>query len=459
MNWKDYEKEVHGYFSKKYPNSTITYDAKITGRYSKVERQIDILIEDDVAGFPIKVIVDAKYFSKTIDVKCVESFIAMLNDVDANQGLLVTRKGYSKAAINRAYYGPEELELDVLNFDELLEHQGLGAIPYAGKNALVLSSPFGWVIDNKKYQDFHACLYQRGLDLPKAQKKNEWIYFNFLEKNKHTSSIKELVAKQNARMEELYTNICLTDYRSPKRKDLFETHIRIAQFDELSGKEITGYIDCSEFIAFFVLFTPEEVQSRNLRKLAHLLQYAIPIKVKFNNIEAIEQLDVKLTEIAESAERAPVFYQLADLHLQMDKKDDAMRYRRLCWDSDPTYYKNITPLIIGELSSNNPEEAMNYSAKFFALYPENPRVMQDLLSIYEDEKFWILFEKLTNRLKLEYSEENEALGNIYIHCAIHLNNSNQKDKSIEHFKIARSLFTKVDKYHSALQQIDHALNG
>lgn len=117
MNWKNYEKEVHRYFSNMYPTATITYDAKLIGRYSKKERQIDVLIEDDIAGFPFKLVVDAKLFSKKIDVKAVESFIAMLEDVEANQGLLITQIGYSKAAINRAFYGPQKLELDVLNFD------------------------------------------------------------------------------------------------------------------------------------------------------------------------------------------------------------------------------------------------------------------------------------------------------------------------------------------------------
>ena len=163
MNWKDYENEVYQYFPDMYPGSKITFDAKVVGRYSKTERQIDVLIEDDVAGIPIKIVVDAKYFSTHIDVKCVESFIAMLEDVKANQGLLITQKGYSKAAINRAYYGPHNLELDVLNFEALLEHQGLEAIPYSGRNSLLLSSPFGWVIDSSKHAGYLACLYQRGV--------------------------------------------------------------------------------------------------------------------------------------------------------------------------------------------------------------------------------------------------------------------------------------------------------
>lgn len=458
MNWKDYEKEVHSYFSKMYPNSIITYDAKIMGRYSKKERQIDVLIEDDIAGFPLKVVVDAKYFSEKIDVKCVESFISMLEDVNASQGLLVTKKDYSEAAINRAYYGPQELELDVLNFDDLLDHQGLEAVPYAGKNALLLSAPFGWVVDIRKQSGFIACLYQRGLNLEKAQKRQEWIYFNYWKKDKETSCISDLVLMQNSRMEVVYSNLVIEERRSPNRSDRLETYIRIAKFDELGCKEITGYIDCGDFIAFFVLFTPEELQARNLRKLSHLLQYSSPVQISFDNTKVIEQLEAQLPRITNKVERAAAFKQLADWYSEMEQSSDAMRCRRLCWEAHPEYYENISPLILGELELNDTEAAIKYSIEFFTLGPRNPRVMQDLLTIYEKEIYWAAFEELVNKLQLKYQKEDEVLGNIFLHYAMHLHNSEQSEKSMEYFKLAREQFRKIDESHYVLQQIDAVLS-
>ena len=96
MNWKKYEKEIHQYFLDNYSGASIRHDVKVYGRYSKKDRQIDILIEDEVAGYPIKVAVDAKNFSKKINVKCVESFISMLEDIDVHQGLLITMKDSQK---------------------------------------------------------------------------------------------------------------------------------------------------------------------------------------------------------------------------------------------------------------------------------------------------------------------------------------------------------------------------
>lgn len=80
MNWKDYEKEIYQQFKDMYPTAEITYDAKVLGRYSKVDRQIDILVEDYAAGESITIMVDAKFFGKKIDVKHVESFIGMMHD-------------------------------------------------------------------------------------------------------------------------------------------------------------------------------------------------------------------------------------------------------------------------------------------------------------------------------------------------------------------------------------------
>lgn len=283
MNWKDYEKEVYQYFSRMYPEAKITYDAKIIGHYSKKERQVDVLIEDEVAGFPIKIAVDAKYFSRKVDIKCVESFISMIGDIGADQGLLITQKGYSEAAINRAHYGPQKLEIDVLNFEDLQNHQGLLAIPYSGENAILLSAPFGWIIDNKRQTGFLACLYQRGLDLKKAQENLEWMYLNFWHKDEKASSIVELVEMQNKNLEAYHTNLCINERRSPKRTDKRNTYIRIVTSDQLRCQEVTGYIDCDEFIVFFVLFTKKELESRNLRKLAYILKYSEPLKIAFEN--------------------------------------------------------------------------------------------------------------------------------------------------------------------------------
>jgi len=176
MNWKKYEREILRYFQETFPETTISFDKSIVGKYSKVNRQIDILIEGEVAGYEIKIVVDCKNFSKNIDVKQVESFCSMVEDIEAHQGVLITQKGFSKAAINRAYYGNHKVELDIINFENLKEFQSTTALPYSGHFAVIIPSPFGWVLDLKDKINSFATIHQRGLTLKKAQKKNEWMY-------------------------------------------------------------------------------------------------------------------------------------------------------------------------------------------------------------------------------------------------------------------------------------------
>ena len=82
-DWRKYEKEIFDTFRRAYPDAKINYNQKILGRYSKIKRQIDVLIEGRIAGKKLRLIIDGKYYSENIDVKEVESFISMVEDVDA----------------------------------------------------------------------------------------------------------------------------------------------------------------------------------------------------------------------------------------------------------------------------------------------------------------------------------------------------------------------------------------
>jgi hypothetical protein len=122
------------YFRSQYSNALFTPSTKVIGRFSKSERQIDLLIEGDVADFKFRVVVDGKYRNKKIDANDVEAFIGFARDVDADRGVMISVEGYTAASINRAYYEDSGTELDVLNFKDLAQFQAFGALPYAGGN-------------------------------------------------------------------------------------------------------------------------------------------------------------------------------------------------------------------------------------------------------------------------------------------------------------------------------------
>jgi hypothetical protein len=195
------------------------------------------------------------------------TFIAMLEDLDAHQGLMITSKGFTQAAINRAYYGPKKLELDIISFAELSERQTLTAIPYSGNIGLLLIAPIGWVIEPMKSKmpdsmsddSWLATLYQRCRSLKVAQKEWEWIYVNVWNHDDEINSVNDLIEAQNIGLKEQYKTINIEVKTGPKRKDNLLTTLRIAEPVNLPFMEITGYIQENDFIVYFVLLTYKEL--------------------------------------------------------------------------------------------------------------------------------------------------------------------------------------------------------
>ncbi len=129
--WRKYEKRIHNNLETKFPGCSITFDDSIFGIFSKTDRQIDISIRGELAGNKLLGIVDCKFYSKKVDVKAVESFLGMLEDLKANIGIMITNIGYSEAAINRAsvknlqleIVKPDELQSLEVDFDELINQK------------------------------------------------------------------------------------------------------------------------------------------------------------------------------------------------------------------------------------------------------------------------------------------------------------------------------------------------
>jgi hypothetical protein len=84
------------------PGAVITHNAKLPGFESEVERQIDVLIEQQAGPYSIRVVVDCKDYKSPVDVKGVEEFFGLVQDVKAHTGAMVCPAGFSQAAKKRA---------------------------------------------------------------------------------------------------------------------------------------------------------------------------------------------------------------------------------------------------------------------------------------------------------------------------------------------------------------------
>lgn len=66
---------------------------------------------------------DCKKFNTKINVKTIDSMVGYMDDINANYGAIITCKGFSKAAINRAK--ASNIKLDIIKFEspeQLIEH-------------------------------------------------------------------------------------------------------------------------------------------------------------------------------------------------------------------------------------------------------------------------------------------------------------------------------------------------
>lgn len=115
--WRKYEKEIFNILKDTFEDCHFEFDDLIFGKFSKVDRQIDIAIRGKIGGSEVLGIIDCKYFGKKIDVKIIEAFLGMIEDVKANFGIIITNQGFSKAAKNRATL--KNLKLDIIKFNEL----------------------------------------------------------------------------------------------------------------------------------------------------------------------------------------------------------------------------------------------------------------------------------------------------------------------------------------------------
>ena len=275
MDWKQYEDEIYGELRRRYPAVPITRNAKVFGRISQTFRQIDILIEAQVLDSPVRMIVDAKKRSKPVDVNDVESFIAMMADVEAHRGILVSTSGYSKTAVSRAHNEVnQDVELDVFSLEELKHLQAKSAIPFSGGVGVVLAAPFGWVIDATRRKGFVACLYQRGHDLDAAGNAKEWMYLNFWKKETPDQDLDYLLLLQAKTLDDAKLAY-LPGVVRPGAKTL----IRLAEVPGYPTPEYTGFVEFDDFIFFAVLFTTFEMSKRNLRKLREILRTIQPVSV------------------------------------------------------------------------------------------------------------------------------------------------------------------------------------
>ena len=117
--WRQYERLVALLTADEYDESQLTVipNAKIKGFISQRKRQIDVLVDYRFdTDLNRRIIFDAKYKKRPIDIKEVESFEGMMKDVGAQRGFIICSNGHTKSALRRAQ---QHIGIRLLTSDEL----------------------------------------------------------------------------------------------------------------------------------------------------------------------------------------------------------------------------------------------------------------------------------------------------------------------------------------------------
>jgi Restriction endonuclease len=94
---EDYEDGVAELLAEKFADGgTVERDARLPSKSGGRDRQIDVLVRIPLADIGEELmVVDCKRYGTKVDVKDVEAFIGMVEDVGAAIGMLVTTEGYT----------------------------------------------------------------------------------------------------------------------------------------------------------------------------------------------------------------------------------------------------------------------------------------------------------------------------------------------------------------------------
>ena len=161
------------------------------------------MMEHKRGDFTFRTVFDCKCYGRKVNVKDVESFLGMLDDLRVSKGVIVTTKGFTKTALKRAQREPRDIDLQILPPERLSEFQGNSAIVvWNGPVLAIIAHLEGWIIDDERSGEEGWCLfsmYPLGHTLESAMKHSAFIYGNIVLKSEKLPTM-EAIAQDHERI-------------------------------------------------------------------------------------------------------------------------------------------------------------------------------------------------------------------------------------------------------------------
>ncbi|QBH19209.1 restriction endonuclease [Alcaligenes faecalis] len=111
MTWQEYQEAVAVLYEQTDGFGNISRNVMVPDKITGQPRQIDVLIEINAKGHSLRMIVDAKFHASPIDVRDLESVLALADAVGANKAIVVAANGWTEPAKKKADHVGCSLEL------------------------------------------------------------------------------------------------------------------------------------------------------------------------------------------------------------------------------------------------------------------------------------------------------------------------------------------------------------
>lgn len=261
-DWHKYEAYVFGCLEQRFPGAKVLPNVHIRGVKSGQLRQVDILVERSLGGYDLKIAFDCKCYGRKVNVNDVERFLGMLDDIRVSKGVLVTTKGFSKTAQERARREPRDIDLQILPPERLSNYQHIGcALPWRGPVAAIVEAPNGWVVDNQNTGWCQFSMYPLGHTRESAMSMCPFLYGNIILKTETEPTMEAMAARHEREILEKVSTAEFTRLPSPfpnrdggPPRSLFRVG-RISP--SYGGPEYSLYRDSQRGVLLLVLLCPE----------------------------------------------------------------------------------------------------------------------------------------------------------------------------------------------------------
>lgn len=273
MLWKEFEIYVENYFRSKFWNSRIERNLKIKGSLSKRTRQIDLTATGIFNGKQEKVIVECKYYNKRIDIKIVESFLGLLDDIQYERGVIVSNNGFTKSAVERINYSNKKVELWELDLEPLAKISDLNVFAIIRGHRIIFTRPKNWMPEVDRTSEV-LFLHPLGLNMEFSNKNFEVISVDIKSKlnyNHNSLSILENIRNEYLKRNLNYKEIVISNSLLPRNLENGESVL--IKFCLENVKDDFYYIlDYSNRFYFIRLMTPIEKSNRYMEDLVNFIK-------------------------------------------------------------------------------------------------------------------------------------------------------------------------------------------